>query len=223
MHEDPKNELFHRTCLPDLRTGSGEYCFWVLAIVLTPLCLAGGAGPALKLGGFVTDISLGLSFGMGIVILAVVDPFLSLPTGRTALFAIVLWQGWPLVLAYALWALVFFCLPVFIANFALSAWDRAKQARPTSLSDGDLAVQATAKRCEAPGMIYAIAGTCSAFFGAVLGFAWSANRSADWQHLWPGMFLYLFAALLAPALGPIALIRLRRRVLNWIVKQLSRR
>src|SRR5262245_13006219 len=43
MHEDPKNELFHKTRLSDLRTGYGEYCFWVLAIVLTPLCLAGGA------------------------------------------------------------------------------------------------------------------------------------------------------------------------------------
>lgn len=80
-----------------------------------------------------------------------------------------------------------------------------------------------AGRCAAPGMFYAITGTFCALVEAVAALVWFANRTIGWHEHWPDMFLLLFATLLTPALGSIALLQFRRNAAVFWMRHLRSR
>lgn len=199
---EPPDAACRGPCPLDSWTGLLEYCCWVLVLILVALWLAGGAGPEIELG-IVTQVSFLVSASLGALILAMMDIFVTLPTGRAAVLTLILWQGWPLLLAYAFWTLLFLCMPVSLASLArrLSCQSRyRKQARDHEHSY--LKCEAAAN-CPWPCRFHVLLAVLVAFAEAIVGFVWFANRSGGLNEHWPTILMLMFAMLLIPSLGPL--------------------
>lgn len=136
------------------------------------------------------------------------------------MLTLILWQGWPLLLAYAFWALFFLCMPVSIASLARRVWSQSRHKKLTRNHEHSyLKREAAASRpwaCQ----FYVLLAALVAFVEAIVGFVWFADRSGGLNEHWPTILMLMFIMLLIPSVGPLGPMLLwRGLVAAWRRRQ----